>query len=457
MSDRQLKLYNTLGRQVQDFVPLLDGKVGYYTCGPTVYGYAHVGNLRTFISYDVLKRTLQKIGYSVNHVMNITDVGHLVGDTGESGEDKLELGARREGKTPAEIAAFYTEAFKRDYLAVNNYLPTHLAKATDYVAQIITNVAILINKGFAYETDQAIYFDVTKATDYGRLSGQGLEDKLVSVRPEVIEDANKRQPADFAVWFKAVGHHANQLQVWDSPWGSGFPGWHIECSVIAKELLGPTVDIHTGAVDLIGTHHTNEIAQSEALNDAPFVRYWVHMGHLQINGQKMAKSAGTMFILKDLTDKGYDPLDYRYMCLSAHYRSRMDFSLDGLDVAARTLKSIRELVKEGKQAAESGEREKSELIWGAILDDLNLPKAIGLLHEAKSAALWLEFDNILGLDLKKEIVAEEIPEEINNLVEERETARVAQDWAKADELRTELLNRGYLVEDTANGPKVEKN
>lgn len=458
--DQQLKLYNTLGRRVAPFGSLVPGRVSYYTCGPTVYDYAHIGNLGTYIYEDLLKRVLTRLGYSVTHVLNITDVGHLTGD-GDAGEDKLLKGAAREHKAPQEVAAFYEAAFWRDFDAINNMRPTFAPKATDYVGQIIAGVQSLLDQGYAYETDQAIYFLVAKAQDYTRLTGQRLEDKLLAAREEVVTDSAKRAPVDFAVWYKAVGRHANQLQVWDSPWGKGFPGWHMECSIMAREFLGPTIDIHAGGVDHIGTHHPNEIAQSEAMNHKPLAQWWFHTGMLSVESGKMGKSAGAFVTLTELLERtDGDTMPFRYLIIAGHYRSAHDFSWEALAGADKALQGVRELVygayRDNSEVV--ADPEQVAAVWQAILNDLDTPKAIALLHEYASGPLWVEFDDVLGLRLgaiAERAKTEVVPEAVKQLLQKREAARQSGDWGEADRLRDSIAHAGFIVIDTKDGSRVQ--
>ena len=467
----KLRLTNTLTRSKDTFEPLKAGVVRLYTCGPTVYDFAHIGNLRTYIFEDVLRRTLESAGYQVKHVMNITDVGHLVSDADE-GDDKLEKGARREGKTVWEVAQYYTNAFKAD-IAQLNILPAHeLVKATDYVDQQLELIQVLEAKGYAYQTKQAIYFDVTKAQDYGKLSGQKLEDKEVGARDEVVTDADKRHPQDFALWFFTTGHFENHTMRWPSTWGEGFPGWHIECSAIIKATLGDTIDIHTGGVDHIGTHHTNEIAQSESATGKPLANYWLHGEFLQVDGGKMAKSKGNFYTVKNIHDQGINPIAFRLLVLQAHYRSELNFSWESLRAAESFLQKLFAFAdRQFQYTANDVNRDFGVRLEGmleqfdeAVADDLNTAKALAVLSDFTD---WISVapiasrdqegfeqglehvDGILGLGL---LSREDINSAQKLMIAERTKAKEHEDYTKADELRQTLEEEGISVRDTANGP-----
>jgi len=458
-----LKLYNTLSKKVEEFKPIDDKEVKLYTCGPTVYNFAHIGNLRTYIFEDLLKRTLEYDGYKVNHAMNITDVGHLVGD-GDEGEDKLEVGAKREGKNPLEIAKFYTDKFFQDTDELNIIRPDQVLSATQSIPEQIEIIKILVEKGFAYQGKQAVYFDTSKLADYGKLTGQKLSEKKTA-REEIVIDADKKNQADFALWFFLTGRYQNHILHWPSPWGEGFPGWHIECSAISRKLLGQPFDIHCGGVDHIGTHHTNEIAQSEAAFGVPLCNIWMHGEFLQINSGKMAKSAGTFITLQDLKDKGFSPLDFRYLCLTAHYRTQLNFTWEVLLSAHNALEKLSEFLsseKPGQVGCAGYEEEFVEF----LNDDLNLPKALALAwkliddkelpKEAKINSL-LKFDKIFGLNFANPPSAEHIvPQDIQMLIDQRELSRQQKDFKKSDELRKHIEALGYEVMDTAEGQKIRK-
>ena len=449
-----LKLYDNYTRSLRAFEPLQPGSVRLYTCGPTVYDYQHIGNFRTFLFEDVLKRVLEWNGYRVVHVMNITDVGHLVSDADE-GEDKMEKGARRTGKSAWEIAQLYTDAFLDDMRVLDIEPPTHLPRATDHIGEQIEFIADLEKKGFTYRTPDGIYFDTSKQPDYGylaRLDKAGLE---AGRRVDVGE---KRHPTDFALWkFSPPG--AQRQMEWDSPWGRGFPGWHIECSAMAQKYLGDYFDIHCGGEDHIPVHHTNEIAQTEARVGTRLANFWMH-GYFLLEGEaKMAKSAGEFLRLKSFTDRGYDPLAYRYLCLTAHYRSQLNFTWDALDGAATALERMRRgfhaLPETGAPDARALERFTAE-----VNDDLNVPRALALAWEVLRGDLppavrkgtLARFDRVFGLRLAEWQLREEAaPESIQALADARSAARAARDWAEADRLRAALHAAGWEIEDRPDG------
>lgn len=457
-----LYLYNTLTRKKEKFEPINPPYVGIYTCGPTVYNYAHIGNLRTYIFEDILKRVLLYNGYIVKHVMNITDVGHLTSDADE-GEDKIEREAKKERRSAWEIAEFYTEAFKRDIRKLNIIEPDIWCKATEHIKDFIDLILILENKGYTYKTSDGIYFDTSKVPDYGKLAGQDLESLLPGARVEY--NPEKKNPTDFALWKFSPKDVKRQME-WDSPWGVGFPGWHIECSVMSTKYLGQPFDIHCGGIDHIPIHHTNEIAQSEAAFDKPMAKYWLHGEFLVMGDKKMAKSEGNFVTLSDLEEKGYHPLAYRYFCLTAHYRTPLRFTWTALEGAQRALNRLYENMKKYPKKDVEFHKEYEEEFHKAINDDLDMPKAIAITWElikddkippeVKRATL-LQFDKVLGLSLDNPPeIKVEVPEEIWQLLEERETARKNKDWKKADEIREEIKKRGYIIEDTPQGPRIKK-
>lgn len=445
-----LYLFNTLHRKKELFMPIHPGEVRMYTCGPTVYGPAHIGNLRAYIFSDVLKRTLASAHLSVVHAMNITDVGHLVGD-GDDGEDKMESGARAEGLHPLEVAKKYETLFWHDFDAVGCERPSTVIRATDAIPEQLALIEKLKEKGFTYQTPQAIYFDTSKLKQYGQLSGQKLEDKLTGARDDVVVDTDKKHPADFALWFFLVGRYEHHTLRWASPWGVGFPGWHLECSAISREALGQPFDIHTGGVDHLGTHHPNEMAQSEAAYGEPLAHVWMHNEHLLVGDRKMSKSVGNLFTVSDITSKGFDAYDFRYLCLMAHYRSKMNFTWEALAAAQATRRNINALI--GKDDSDEVLEDKVKEVNQSLYDDLDTPKALALLHEAKSPALWKHFDQVLNLGL---IQASDmlVPEAILNLVEKRKQAREIGDWQSSDAIRDEIKQLGYQVSDTKDGQVV---
>jgi len=514
-----LRVYNTLSREKEEFAPLHPPKVGFYSCGPTVYNYAHIGNLRTYIFNDLLKKTLRANNFDVTHVMNITDVGHLTDDADE-GEDKMEKGARREGKSVWEIAAHYTDAFKADIRKLNIDEPDIWCKATAHLKEQIAMVKALIAKGVTYETSDGIYFDTSKIDDYG---------KLARLKPDALEGGKrvglgeKRHKTDFALWkFSPTDTQRAMEWLFDGPRAGmlvtpelkarlsdeerrtlGFPGWHIECSAMSSAYLGEQFDLHTGGIDHIPVHHTNEIAQAEtAFGKKPWVKYWMHAEFLVLEKEKMAKSGEHFLTLAVLEGKGYDPLDYRYFCLTAHYRQQLMFSWDALEGAKQSRQRLKNIIEELREDAQNAEAtalarhphersgvsrharnhakqsaavaeastlsERAEAHRTAFLDamndDLNAPRALATLWDvlrdkglgsAEKLALVEKIDTVLSLDL---LAAEEVavPDEVRALAEEREAARRAKEWARADELRDEIRKRGYTIADTKEGWKIKK-
>ncbi|HHV61001.1 MAG TPA: cysteine--tRNA ligase [Clostridiaceae bacterium] len=461
-----MKLYNTLTREKEEFKPIKEGEVSIYSCGPTVYNYAHIGNMRTYIFMDLLRRVLIYNGYKLKHVMNITDVGHLVSDADE-GEDKLVKAAMEEKKSPWEIAEYYTKVFFNDIEALNIGRPEIIAKATDHIGEMIDFVKGLEEKGYGYETSDGIYFDVMKFKGYGKLSRIDLEDLMPGARIEVNQE--KRHPADFALWKKAPKEHIMQ---WPSPWGMGYPGWHIECSAMGRKYLGDEFDIHTGGVDHIPIHHENEIAQTEALLGKPSAQRWLHGEFLLVDNGKMSKSLGNVYTISDLKAKGYEPLAFRYMCLNAHYRNKLNFTWEVLasaQVALDRLKAGALAHKLGNQKVDNETVEKFKREFDeAINDDLNIPMSMSVVwniirYPDKSPQLFdllVKMDSILGLnlgDVKEEKDDEiELSPEIKALIEERQKARKEKNWKAADEIRDRLKAMGIILEDTPQGVKVRK-
>lgn len=462
-----IKLYNTLIRKKELFRPIRKDRVSLYTCGPTVYNYAHIGNLRTYVFEDILRRTLEYAGYRVRHVMNITDVGHLTSDADE-GEDKMEREAARGERSVWDIADFYTEAFLRDIQALNIKRANILAPATRYVPRQIALIRKLFQKGYAYQTAEAVYFDVSKFKNYTKLSRQKLAQKIVGARDEVVTETDKRNPQDFALWFKRVGRFRNHIMNWDSPWGNGFPGWHIECSAISTKFLGQPFDIHTGGVDHISVHHTNEIAQSEGAIGKPLARFWMHGEFLLIDEAKMAKSAGNFYTLSTLTDKNIDPLAFRYLMLTAHYRAKLNFTWESLAAAEQSLNRLRDFAasipKRASQKRHASFAPYRANFKKAICNDLDMPKAIAeiwkLVHAVNKnpdlydpnelQKLFADFDRVLGLGLAK-LKKETVPPHVLRLARARETYRKQKAWAEADALRKEIKSLGYSVEDAPGG------
>jgi len=456
-----VRLYNTLTRQKEPLIPLEPGVVRIYSCGPTVYRYVHIGNLRTFMLPDLLRRTLEYLGYHTEQVMNITDVGHLTDDSFDRGEDKMLVSARLESKSPEEIAAYYTSAFLEDAALVNIRPSDHNPRATDYIPRMIELIATLIAKGHAYDVGGTVYYDIASFAAYGRLSRNSTDKLLAGSRGEV--DPRKRHPGDFTLW-KAAGEH--RLQVWPSPWGLGFPGWHIECSAMSMSLLGVRFDIHTGGADNVFPHHEAELAQSEGVTGHRVVSHWMHGGLLLLAGSRMAKSAGNFFRITELADQGFDPLAFRYLALQAKYRTKLNFSTEGLAGADRALANMRERMTEWASGADApaADHEADEFearFRAAIADDLDLPAAMALVAEvmrsrlpgADKARLLLRWDQVLGLDLGRTASQPDLPPGANTLLEKRETARAARDFKAADSLRDELAAIGVIVTDTIEGQR----
>jgi len=461
-----MKLYNTASRKIEEFKPLNPPNVTFYACGPTVYDYTHIGHLRTYVNNDVLKRALGFLGYKVKHVMNITDVGHLTGDSDE-GEDKMEKGAGKKGTTVWELAKVYTDYFISSIDAMNIIRPDVFSNATAHIPEFIEMIKVLESKSFTYETNEAIYFDVSKFKNYGKLSGQKLEDKMTRARREVRLDAKKINPADFVLWFKAIGRFKNHIMRWPSAWGEGFPGWHIECSAMCMKYLGETVDIHAGAIDLIPVHHENEIGKQ-------FVRYWFHNDFLLVDGQKMSKSLGNFYTIDDLKNSKIGPMALRLLFLQTHYRQIMNFTWESLSASSNAYSKLVNYICELKQKTsesnlkkEYGEEVKNyrQKFIDAISEDLQTPKAVAVLWEIiksnisaeEKLNLIFEIDEVLGLNLKNvKFFAVEIPGEIKKLAEEREVARQSKDFQKSDELRKKIAEKGFSVKDTDEGYKISK-
>jgi len=455
-----LKFYDTYTRSLRVFEPLKPGEpVGLYTCGPTVYDYAHLGNLRTYIFDDLLRRVLEFNGYNVNHVMNITDVGHLVSDA-DTGEDKMEKGSKRTGKTAWHIAAEYTQAFQDDLGRLNILEPTRWCKATDHIPEQIETIRRIEANGYTYRTSDGIYFDTSKLSDYGYLARLDIEGLQAGARVDLGE---KRNPTDFALWKFSPPDQKRQME-WDSPWGKGFPGWHIECSAMSAKYLGPYFDIHTGGEDHISVHHTNEIAQTQASDGTRLANYWLHGYFLQLDEAKMSKSAGGFVRVQTLLDKNIDPLVYRFFCLSAHYRSRLNFNWESIDGAATALNRLRHAAHEWGAPGQIDEGFLDRFVE-QINDDLNMPRALAVMWDlvkselppATKKATLLQYDRVLGLGLAEwKPVEEVIPDDLMALAHQRQEARAAKRWADADALRQQVGELGYEIEDTAQGPRVRK-
>ena len=458
-----MKIYNTLTRKKEEFKPIDEGKVRMYTCGPTVYNYAHIGNLRAYLFMDNLRRVLKYNGYKLKHVMNITDVGHLVSDADE-GEDKMMKAARRENKDPYEIAEFYMNAFFKDLDDLNVDRPEIIARATEHIKIMEEYVKKIIENGYTYQTDDTIYFDTSKLDKYGVLSNRKVEDQKAGARVEF--DTGKKNISDFALWIKAPENH---IMKWDSFFGKCYPGWHLECSAMGYKYLGENFDIHTGGIDHIPIHHENEIAQSKGFSGKIPANYWMHVNFMLVNGEKMSKSLGNVYTLSDLKEKGYEPMDFKMLMFTSTYRSQMNFTWDALDSAKVSLQRLREgYLKEldGNDRIDELEIKDYENRFSeAINDDLNMPVAMSVVWDIiknpkKSkdfANLLLKFDEVLGLDLKNYKKQEDkLPDEIIELVSKRDEARNSKDWAESDRIRDLLISKGYKVQDNKEGTVVKK-
>lgn len=467
-------LYNTLTRKIEEFKPLQQGKVGMYSCGPTVYSHPHIGNFRSFLVADLLKRFLEFKGFRVTHIMNITDVGHLVDDA-DQGEDKLEEEAKRQKKDPLEIAKVYTASFMEASRLLNIKSPDKYPKATEHISEMIDIIKVLVDKGFAYVVGNNVYYDVTKFADYGKLSGNTLDDLNAGARIEINQE--KKNPQDFALW----KHDPKHLQQWDSPWGRGFPGWHIECSAMSSKYLGAQFDIHTGGEDNIFPHHECEIAQSEAASGKKFVNYWLHTRFLLFDGEKMSKSKGNLYTIQELLEKGFKKNAIRYALISSHYRQNYNFTFDGLKAAEQAIDKIRQCVltltdlrKNKKQGAiaEPLRQLASKCLAefdAALCEDLNISKALAVcfdfIREANKigdmnsteAATLLEaigkIDSVLGV---LETTDEEVPSNIKELAEKRKAAKLSKDFKSADALRAQITAEGWTIEDTPGGYRIKR-
>ena len=456
-----MKLYNTLTRKVEDFIPHEEGKVKMYTCGPTVYHYAHIGNMRCYIAHDILEKTLRYIGYDVTRAMNITDVGHLTSDS-DSGEDRMAIASKREHKSALEIADFYTKAFFKDFDALNCKRPEIVSPATQNIDMYIKMITKLLEDGYAYQSGGNVYFDVSKLKDYYQLTNHVADQMVVGVREGVEEDDAKRNQADFALWFTTSKFENQELQ-WDSPWGRGYPGWHIECSGISIRNLGEYLDIHGGGVDNIFPHHTNEIAQSEAYLGHKWCNYWYHCEHLIDESGKMSKSKGATLSVSVLQEQGYDPLSYRFMQLQSHYRKQLLFSYDVLNQAEATLKKLRNKIANIQDEGELDEGEfktYNDKFVNELSNDLNTANALSVLYELlkdeqvnghTKLDLINKFDKVFSIDLIKEVKKVDNEEEILDLIEKRAQAKKDKDFELADSIRNDLLNRGIELIDTREG------
>ena len=466
-----MRLYNSLSKEIEEFVPLNPPKVGMYACGMTVYDYAHIGHGRKYVGDDILRRTLVVFGYNVTHIQNVTDVGHLVSDADE-GEDKLEKGAKKHGKTVWEVAKYFENHFFVTMDSLNVLRPSVICRATEHIAQQIELVLKLIEKKYAYVTPEAVYFDVEKFPEYGKaFAGQTLTEKKTAVRSEVQTGIHKKNPADFAFWFKRVGRFENHVMYWESPWGEGFPGWHVECSAMSMKYLGEQFDIHTGGEDHLTVHHPNEIAQSEAATGKhPFVKYWVHHAFLKVDNKKMSKSLGNFVTIEDVIEKGHSPLALRYLFLTAHYRDPLNFTWDSLGAAQVALDKLKNATNslKGDPVRQNLSSEKLTKIDGfrtefrdSLANDLSTPKALAVVWKvfksnipnADKFDLIEEFDEVLGLNLTERTVIN-IPAEISELAQKRETLRKESKYNEADALRAQIEEKGYSVIDTANGIRI---
>lgn len=468
-----LKLYDTLTKKITPFKPAVAERVTMYTCGPTVYSYAHIGNMRAYLFMDLLRRALKASGFKINGVMNITDVGHLTSDA-DTGEDKMALASRRENKDPWEIAEFYTNFFLTQTQKLNIDMPEHLIRATDEISKMIEMVEVLIKNGFAYETSKGVYYDISRFKNYGSLSGLKLEDKLAGAR--IAVDPEKRNPADFALWVKAAKEHIMQ---WDSPWGKGYPGWHIECSAIGIATLGNVIDIHTGGIDHVSVHHENEIAQNFGYCQKQVVNRWMHVEFLQIDGGKMSKSLDNFYTINDLENKGYRALDFKYFCYNAHYSKKINFTFEALDAAHVALTRLYEqalLHANGEFQTPHEKLKKYELdFYSAINSDLNAPLALSVVwkmlrgekYSPDIYELLLKFDEVLGLKVSDaendaeilktaELFSAVIPGDVVFLAEKRLVAKKDKNYGLADAIRAEIMMLGYEIKDTKEGYEIKK-
>ena len=467
-----LKILNTLGKKKEEFVPLDKKSVSFYQCGPTVYWIQHIGNMRAMVLADLIRRSMEYLGYNVKFARNYTDVGHLTGDV-EAGEDKFAKSAEREGLTPQQIADKYIAQFEADVKALNCEEPAYKPRATEYIDQMAEMVQELLDKGLAYATDLAIYFDVNKwiseGHNYTELSGQKLDKNISEAGKGEVGDPQKKSPIDFSIWFFKAGTHANALQTWEhefkgieQPVKAGFPGWHLECSAMNKSLFGPTIDIHMGGIEHVPVHHTNEIAQSEAVSGVKFVDYWLHNEHLNVDGAKMSKSDGTAYSLADVVAKGYDPMILRYFFLGSHYRSKQNFTWEALDSAAAALTGLKNKLAAIKDGSSINDEYKHKFI-AALEDDFNIPSALSVVFDLLKSevsdsdkyATLLDFDKVFGLNLQ-DATKEEIPNEVTKLAEERIKARDDKNWAESDRLRDEIAKLGWQVEDKKDGYELKK-
>ena len=460
-----MQIYNTLTRKIEEFIPHEEGKVTFYTCGPTVYHDQHMGNMRNYIGHDILDKSLRYLGYEVKRVMNITDVGHLTSDS-DSGEDKMVKSAKEQHKSVMDIAKYYTEQFFNDFKELNNRVPDVVSPATAHIDDYIKIIEKLIDKGYAYKSGGNVYFDTSKLDDYYKLTNHKEDEMVVGVREGVSFDQNKKNQADFALWFTKSKFDSQDLK-WDSPFGLGYPGWHIECSGISIHYCGEYLDIHGGGVDNIFPHHTNEIAQSESYLGHPWCKYWFHNEHLNNETGKMSKSKGETLTLTVLKEKGYTPLSYRFMCLNSHYRKQIVFTYEALDNASNAYQKLKEKIsflKDDGKIDNDSYKHYSDAFKECLEDDLNIPNALTVLYDLLKSnvndgtklKLIESFDTVLSLDLlKKEEIDEELKKKILNKIEERKKAKENKDYQLADKIRDELAQEGIILKDQRDGTTYE--
>lgn len=467
-----LEVFNTLTKKKEKFVPLNKGQVSFYQCGPTVYWVQHIGNMRAMVLADLIRRVFVYLGYDIKFARNYTDVGHMTTDNDE-GEDKMTKASKRENLKPEEIANKYISQFESDVDALNCLAPDFRPRATEYIKQMQEMIQYYLDNGYAYATDLAIYFDISRANDYTALSGQKLEMNKTEAGSGEVGDPQKKQPADFVVWFFKAGTHRNALQVWPYEFslsdgttisGEGFPGWHLECSAMNYAIFGPTIDIHFGGIEHVPVHHTNEIAQSEAFSGKKFVKYWLHNEHLTVDGAKMSKSDGTAYSVADIVERGYEPMVLRYFFLGAHYRSKQNFTWEALDSAKSALESLSEQVLSHKLSGGVVNQDFKVKFMEALENDFNIPQALSIVFEllksniasADKYATIIDFDQVLGLGLA-DLQEIEIPEEIKQIAEARWLAKQNKDWPEADRWRDKLSDLGWQMEDNKDDYKLKKN
>lgn len=467
-----LKIKNTLTKEKEEFVPVEKNKVRFYQCGPTLYWNQHIGNMRAVALADFMNRSFRYLNYKVKFVRNYTDVGHMTGDNegdADTGEDRMEKAVKRENKTPEEISDFYKKSYETDVKKLNILEPQEKPRATEFIHEQVEMINVLVEKGFAYVTPLAIYFNTSKAKDYHRLSGQNFEENLSGAGSGKVSDMEKKNPSDFSLWFFKKGTHENALQTWESPWGVGFPGWHLECSAMAKKLLGETIDVKMGGIEHISIHHTNEIAQSENANQKEYVKYWVHNEHLLVDGKKMSKSEGTSYLISDIEEKGFSGMDLRYFFLQAHYRSKQNFTWESLEASQTALEKLHTKVSSFPDGGKVWREFKKEFIE-KIEDDFSTPEALAAVYkvlksnisDADKKTTILDFDKVLGLklDKKSKSVSAEISEtlapEVSALLEERQSARDKKDFETSDKIRDNILELGYKILDKNGEQIIEK-